>query len=715
MKVEQLEEFLGEIHDQPNWRYEANRAADYYDGNQLTSQTLQDMEDRGIPPIVVNITKPTVDTVLGMEAQTRRDWVVRGERDEDTDLAEALTVKMAEAERTTRANRVCGDAYEDQVKVGIGFVHVGRNSDPFEEPYVVETVHRSELHWDWRARKPDLSDARYMVRERWYDLDEAIALFPNKKETLRAAVSNEPWWDWREELSTDMAREIEVERDFTINEEHWRMRDRQRLKLYEVWYREYTSGKVLKVRAGRGRPERVIEFDPKDMRHQALVRGGHARVERARFSKVRLAWWAGPHRMYDGPSPYPHNRFPYVPFVGYREDLTNTPYGLVRSMMSPQDEVNARRSKMLWLLSSSRTIMDSDATQDPPEKVAQEVARPDAMIVLDPGRTNANGFQIQDGAQLSNQQYQALQESKANIQEASGIFGEAMGDGQTGQSGVAIRELVNQSATTLGKINDNYAEGRRLTGELLLHLIVEDIGDEPEEVNVPAERTRDRQEKSVVLNGLAHDEQGNEHITNRPQRLVNRVALDEVPSTSSYRQQYAQQLMEMVKTLPPEIQMSVADMIVEASDLPNRQDVADRIRRLTGQGKGAEQQQAQQAEAKQAEQQLQMQKLEGEAREAQAKAQQAEAEVADTRAETAKTLAETEQTMAETEREDADYDARLAEEIAALARGEIPASMQQDNEQPQGGGQSPAGPQQGPQQQGAPMGGQAQRQPAPTP
>ena len=43
MKVEQLEEFLGEIHDQPNWRYEANRAADYYEGNQLTSQTLQDM------------------------------------------------------------------------------------------------------------------------------------------------------------------------------------------------------------------------------------------------------------------------------------------------------------------------------------------------------------------------------------------------------------------------------------------------------------------------------------------------------------------------------------------------------------------------------------------------------------------------------------------------------------------------------------------------
>lgn len=710
MKVAQLESFLSEIHDQPNWRYEANQAADYYDGNQLTAQTLQDMSDRGIPPIVVNVIKPTVDTVLGMEAQSRRDWVVRGQRDEDTDLAEALSVKLAEAERTTRANRVCADAYEDQVKVGAGFVHVGRSTDPFDQDYIVETVHRSEIHWDWRARKPDLSDARYMVRERWYDLDEAIALFPNKKEVLRAALNNEPWWDWRNELDAELAREVAIERDFTINEENWRQRERQRLKLYEVWYREWTSGRVLKVRSPRnGKVQRVVEYDPKDPRHEALARRGMATVERARYSKVRLAWWAGPHRMYDGPSPYPHNRFPYVPFFGYREDLTNTPYGLVRSMMSPQDEINARRSKMLWLLSASRTIMDSDATEDPPAKVAQEVSRPDALVVLNPDRQNPNGFSIEDGAQLSGQQFQALQESKANIQETSGIYGEAKGDANASQSGVAIRELVDRSATTLGKINDNYHQSRRLVGEMLLHLIVEDVGDEPEEIRVPAERTRDREEKTVVLNGMAHTEDGQRFITNRPKRLVENVALDEMPSSSTYRQQYAQQLMEMTKTLPPELQAAVADMVVEASDLPQRHDVADRIRRMTGQGKGSEDAQAQQQKWKQMEQELTIEKLQAETRKEQAEAKKAEAGVKHEQAQTAHTMAEAERTMAETERDDDERDIQLAEEIAALARGETPASMQQDTGEPgQPGGGQPSGP--GPAQQGG-----AQRQPAPNP
>ena len=706
MSVEKLESFLGEIHDQPHWRFEANKAADYYDGNQLSSQTLQDMEERGISPIVVNVIKPTVDTVLGMEAKARRDWVVRGQEDDDTELAEALTVKLAEAERTTRANRVCADAYEDQVKVGAGFVHVGRNTDPFEQEHVVETVHRSEIHWDWRARRPDLSDARYLVRERWYDLDEAIALFPNKRETLRAALNNEPWWDWRNELDAELAREIEIERDFTVNEENWRQRDRQRLKLYEVWYRVWVSGRVLKIAGHQEQAQRVVEYDPKDPRHVAAVNQGLAKVEKARFSRVRLAWWAGPHRMWDGPTPYPHNRFPYVPFFGYREDLTNTPYGLVRSMMSPQDEINARRSKMMWLLSSSRVISDSDATKDPPHRVAEEVSRPDAYIVLDPQRQNANGFKIEDGAQLSNMQYEVLQESKKNIQETSGIYGEARGDASASQSGVAIRELVDRSATTLGKINDNYHESRRLVGELLLHMIVEDIGDAQQEVNVPAERSQQRQAKTVVFNGRKLSESGEQIITNRPQRLVNSVALDDMPSTSTYRQQYAQQLMDMTKTLPPELQAAVADMVVEASDLPNRQDVADRIRRMTGQGQGAEDAQQQQQKWKQMEQELELRKQKAEAEKAEADAEQAQASIHREKAQTAHTMAQAEETMAEVERDDEQHDLELAEEIAALARGETPASMQDT------GASEP--PQQGTSVQ-APAGGRQMRQHSPQP
>ncbi len=82
----QVEQFLMEIRHQPNWRREADKAADYYDGNQLSPETVEKLQDRGQPPLVTNLIKPSIDTVLGMEAKTRTDWKVRPEDNDECPL-----------------------------------------------------------------------------------------------------------------------------------------------------------------------------------------------------------------------------------------------------------------------------------------------------------------------------------------------------------------------------------------------------------------------------------------------------------------------------------------------------------------------------------------------------------------------------------------------------------------------------------------------------
>lgn len=54
-----------------------------------------------------------------------------------------------------------------------------------------------------------------------------------------------------------------------------------------------------------------------------------------------------------GPSPYRHQKFPYVPFWGKKEDRTGVPYGLVRGMMYMQDNANATNSKLRWGMADS--------------------------------------------------------------------------------------------------------------------------------------------------------------------------------------------------------------------------------------------------------------------------------------------------------------------------------------------------------------------------
>ncbi|NMV06322.1 portal protein, partial [Vibrio parahaemolyticus] len=97
--------------------------------------------------------------------------------------------------RLARADRANADAYASQIKAGIGWVEVTRNDDPFYGGgYNIKPVRRQEMWWDWNAQEADLSDARWLLRKRWVDVDEAIAHFPEHAEIIRQAMNN--WEDF---------------------------------------------------------------------------------------------------------------------------------------------------------------------------------------------------------------------------------------------------------------------------------------------------------------------------------------------------------------------------------------------------------------------------------------------------------------------------------------------------------------------------------------
>ena len=163
-----------------------------------------------------------------------------------------------------------------------------------------------------------------------------------------------------------------------------------------------------------------------------------------------------------------------MPFFGYREDLTNVPYGLIRAMISPQQEINARKSKMLWSLNSRRVVADSDAVLDH-GRTMQEVARPEAYVIMNANRKPSSTFRVEPGADLAAQQFQVMQEAKQEISEASGIHKSMQGQQSGATSGLAINSLVEQGLNTLAEINDNFRYARRLVGEMLFELVKQNL------------------------------------------------------------------------------------------------------------------------------------------------------------------------------------------------------------------------------------------------
>lgn len=574
-------QFFDEIIQQPAWRSRADKEMDYYDGNQLNSEVLRRQQEIGMPPAIEPLIGSTIDSVLGMEAKTRTDWsVIPDAPTTEDDLAEALSYKLNTAERQSGADRGVSEAYASMIKVGIGWVEVARNTDPFKFPYRCESIHRNEIWWDFLSKKPDLSDARYLIRRRWTDTKIAALMFPSKSELIKAAGNG--WSDFDVGsasfdggASTGLSMSWADERGWSIEEQEWRNVANNRVCLFECWYRDWERVLVMKTPDGR-----VVEYDEDNLKHQAVAASGYVKIESAVVSRMKLAWFMGGHKLWDGDTPYRHNNFPYVPFWGKREDRTGVPYGLIRSMMYLQDEVNARVSKMQWGLSSVRTTRTIGAVAGTDEQFRQEVARQDADIILDPKEMAKPGarFEVTRDFELNSQQSQRLMDARESIKRVGGIYNAFLGDDSQAKSGVAISGLVEQSTQTLADINDNAKFARAAVGDMLLSLVIEDMLEGQHEITVPGNVIKD--DKTIVVNQPMYDEESEMHYLNNDiDRAKLKVVLNDVPTTPTFRAQQLSALSEAFKSMPTDYQKIALPHLLTLMDIPDKKEILEAIKK----------------------------------------------------------------------------------------------------------------------------------------
>ena len=200
---EQFEKWHNEIKQQPAWRAKADREADYVDGNQLDADVLRKQQSIGMPPAIEPLIGPVIDSVLGMEAQRRTDWRVIPDSEDGSgdDVAIALNHKLNTAERHSKADKACSEAFSGQASVGIGWIEVSREANPFKYPYRCTPIPRNEIYWDWRSKELDLSDARYLIRRKWTDKGQAELMFPDQAPLISRAAGG--WSGWDVNLSMD--------------------------------------------------------------------------------------------------------------------------------------------------------------------------------------------------------------------------------------------------------------------------------------------------------------------------------------------------------------------------------------------------------------------------------------------------------------------------------------------------------------------------------
>lgn len=573
-----IADVISEIYEQPAWRSRADQESDYCDGNQLNSSVLTQMQATGIAPIVENLIGPCIEDICGMEAKNRTDWRVEPDDDNDKEadrVAKAVNYKLNQAEKRSGADRALTKAYASLVKTGIGWVEVSREPDPFKFPYRANYIHRNEVWWDWYSKQDDLSDARWLLRRKWTNINTAMMMFPKHRELIKSSCGA---WGNIDDLtivgtdsgeSTNLSQSWEIERGWSVEEQEWKDPTNKRICLFQLLTRDYEEVTVLRSPSGR-----VVKVDLNNPAHLLAISHGF-QVSKAIVSRIRNSIFMGPHKLLQEDSEF--DRFNIVRFIGKQEDRTNVPYGTIRWLMPLQDEVNARISKMQWLLSATRTVRTDGAVKMTDEVFRNEIGRPDADIKLSAEHMALAGarFEIDNNIELNAQQYNRLIDLRNAVRRLSGVSEALSGDGgaktASGQS-----QMIEQSIQSLATTNDNFCYGRMQVGDLYLKMIMKDIGDTEQVVTIKGNALIDSEE--IVLNARVVDEATNqEYLSNDIQRTMLKVALSDVPTTPTFRQQQLSALSEAFKSAPKEYQAIMMPHLMHLLNVPNGDEIVKAI------------------------------------------------------------------------------------------------------------------------------------------
>ncbi|MES2415099.1 MAG: hypothetical protein V4614_14930 [Pseudomonadota bacterium] len=553
---------------------------DYYDHLQWRPEDAEALMERGQAPVVFNESRQTIDWITGMEKRMRKDYKILPREEGDEKAAEVKTkcVKYTDDVNMTHWHR--SRAFKQTATAGLGWLEEGVNPDPDAERIFSGTEDWRNVIRDSRARELDMADARYLFRRKVTDLDYAIALLPDQEEYLNSNATlfnddqtGDDVWYLGERLTGASETEWRTNSRFgdrsayvkrTGHHDHGR---RQSVELLECWYRVPESVKVFNEGPLQGQI-----FDPKDPEHVAVGIG--VQMYSAVKMRMRVMIATKERCLWDGPSPFKHQKFLLVPIWGYRRARDGQVYGPMRGMRDIQDDLNKRRSKALFALSTNRIVMDSDAVEDI-EELRAEAARPDGIIVK---KRNASlKFEKNVGDFQGNMEL-AAQDSQI-MRNVGGVTNENLGHDTNAQSGIAIERKQDQGSLTTAELFDNLLLAIKLAGQLRLSHI-EQFWTEAKAIrilgeNQPIEWLKINQRDpatGVILNDITATQ------------------ADFIVDTQDYRASLAQaaldqmfELLGKIATFAPQVVLAVLDLLVESADIKNKDEWVARIRKINGQ------------------------------------------------------------------------------------------------------------------------------------
>jgi hypothetical protein len=519
-------------------RAEAEKARDYFDGRQFSSDEEAALRKRKQPITPENLIKPKIEGLCGLERQSRTDpqaYPRTQQHDEDASAAtDGLRYVSDDQDLDIKFSRV----FENMLVEGFGAVEVGVAKVKDQVDPKVTRIAHDRLYHDPYSAEHDFSDASFLGYVTWMDAAKAKLRYKGKEAVIDATINRgtSSSFDTFDDKPRYASWYDSKRGRIRINT-HYHMKD-------GVWHR------CVFTLSGELEESKPVEFIDDEGKPECPLIMQSAYVDR-----------------------------------------DNDRYGIVRDMIPLQDEVNKRRSKFLHMVNNAKVRVSRSMGQDK-ESVRKEMSKPDGVIVADPDEVQELGnFNREAG------QFQLLQDSRQTLKGNIGPNATMQGKQGDGQSGRAILALQQAGMTEMTPLLDNLRHFKLRVFRQLWNRIrqywtaerwirvtddeknVRFVGLNVTQAHLAMQKVAEAMKKGEIDEQMAR--QFAMEIQSRPdlQQPANAVAeldvdilIDEVNETPTLQAEQFEQLVQLASTgvmqIPPEL-------IIRASNLRDKQKLLD--------------------------------------------------------------------------------------------------------------------------------------------
>lgn len=441
-----------------DWRDKARECFKFRAGDQWSEDDKAKLEAEGRPAIVFNRVAPVINSVSGFETSNRQEVSYKPRTIDDSGLSDNYTYAGKYFRDESDADDEQSDAFKDALTCGMGWTETFMDYEDDPEGLIPEErISPLEMYPDCKARKQNLSDARYVIRLREFSKEDFETFWPGVEVSNEAADADEISDPSKSYTGDDYAFASKGYNDktgkyYVLHCQYW---DR------EVYYKtvDPMTGQAIEINESRYKMlSQFAEFKAVKMTRKIYKQAfvcGHTHLESS-----------------GGPC---QGHFSMQCITGFRDEINGVWIGLMEAMLDPQRWSNKFFSQFLDIVNANAkggVFVEENALVEP-RKAEEQWNNPSSMIKLKEG--GITKIKERQMSVFPNSIDRLLNIAVAATRDVTGINLEFLGMANRDQSGVLESERKRAVLVVLSDLFNSLRRFKKMQGRVMLYFIHEYI------------------------------------------------------------------------------------------------------------------------------------------------------------------------------------------------------------------------------------------------